>query len=221
MSRRSHRPGPAVVILDPMNGARPRDPDVALADALLHAAAQVIIEKGLGSFSIREVARRAGVSHAAPGYHFGDSTGLLTALATEGFVTLHHEISAAAEAESDPIARIRAIGRAYVRVAMTYPAHCEVIFRDDLVNADDQKLADAGFAAFAVLEGSVRALADAHNPQLDVFAASKLCWAAMQGLVQILPKLNTIEKGRGVAPTTADDTVATFTTTLVQGFVAR
>jgi hypothetical protein len=48
-----------------------------------------------------------------------------------------------------------------------------------------------------------------------------LCWAATQGLVQILPKLHSIEAARGLGPTTADETVATFTTNLVQGYLAR
>ena len=202
-----------------MQSKATRDPELGLADALRRAAAEVIIDRGLGAFSIREVARRAGVSHAAPGYHFGDSTGLLTALATEGFDTLHREVLAAAEAEPDPIDRLTAIGRAYVHVAMTFPAHCEVMFRDDLVHADDPALSAAGQRAFAVLEDAVCAIGVAHNPELNALDASKLCWAAMQGLVQLLPKLTLIDVSHGRSPGGADDTVASFTALLVCGLV--
>ena len=56
-----------------------------LAAALLAAAEAELAEKGVEAFSLRSVAKRAGVSHAAPAHHFGDATGVLTALATEGF----------------------------------------------------------------------------------------------------------------------------------------
>ncbi len=191
----------------------------ALPDALRAAAAAVIIERGLGAFSIREVARRAGVSHAAPGYHFGDSTGLLTALAVEGFENLRREMVDAASAEDDPVERLTAIGRAYVRVAQRFPAHCEVIFREDLVHADDPELNATGLAAFTVLRDTVQAIADAHNPTLDVLTAAELCWSTMQGLVQILPKLDRIDDKSGVATSEADERVAAFTTLLVHGLV--
>ena len=161
------------------------EPAIGLHDQLRAAAAQVIIDKGLGAFSIREVARRAGVSHAAPGYHFGDSRGLLTALAIEGFETLHREISIAAANENDPKQRLIAIGRAYVRVATTFPAHCEVMFREDLIDVDDAAYADAGLRAFRVLESTIGAIAAKHNPKLPIFDAATLCWTAMQGLVQL------------------------------------
>ena len=57
-----------------------------LPDALRAAAAEVITEKGVGGFSLREVARRAGVSHTAPAHHFGDTTGLLKVLMIAVFV---------------------------------------------------------------------------------------------------------------------------------------
>ena len=57
----------------------------ALREALLEAAEALIGERGLDGFSLREAARRVGVSPAAPQHHFGDARGLLTAIATAGF----------------------------------------------------------------------------------------------------------------------------------------
>jgi AcrR family transcriptional regulator len=73
-----------------------------LPNALRAAAVDVIAESGIGGFSLREVARRAGVSHNAPAHHFGDMTGLLTSLAVEGFVHLRDDTSAAIAASTTP-----------------------------------------------------------------------------------------------------------------------
>jgi hypothetical protein len=72
--------------------------------------------------------------------------GLLTSVAIEGFDTLYAETAEAASAFQDPVERLKAIGRAYVRVGVRYPAHCEVIFRDDVINADDERCRSRVFA---------------------------------------------------------------------------
>jgi AcrR family transcriptional regulator len=192
-----------------------------LPAALCRAAADVIVDKGLGSFSLREVARRAGVSHAAPGYHFGDMRGLLTALATQGLRALHRDMAAAAAAEDDPAARLTAIGRAYVRVALAYPAHCEVIWREDVIDPADARYQEAGMAAYGVLEDTIRAIAAEHNPELAVEDAARLSWSAMQGLVELRPKLARIDELGGGPAVPVDELVARFTTILVDGMAAR
>src|SRR6478735_2513832 len=97
-----------------------------LPEALRAAAVDVINEKGLSGFSLREVTRRAGVSHAAPAYHFHNAAGLLTSLAIEAFVQLRENLEAAVDGIDDPIERFVALGRGYVRAGRDYPAHCEV-----------------------------------------------------------------------------------------------
>ncbi|GGS34242.1 TetR/AcrR family transcriptional regulator [Actinokineospora fastidiosa] len=106
-----------------------------LRAALLAVAAEQIAAGGVDSVSLRELARRAGVSHAAPAHHFGDRRGLLTELAVEGFGLLADALAAA------PDLRERAI--AYVRFALAHPGHFEVMFRRDLLRPDDPRLADA------------------------------------------------------------------------------
>lgn len=198
----------------------PIDDEDGLRGLLCNAAAEVIIEKGLGSFSLREVARRAGVSHAAPGYHFGDLRGLLTALATQGLRVVGMEMMAAAEAEPDPVERLTAIGRAYVRIALAYPAHCQVVWREDLIDPDDVAYQEAGMTAYGVLEDTIRSLAELHNPELDIGDASKLCWSAMQGLVELGPKLSRLDADVHGQPVPPEELVARFTPLLVAGMTA-
>jgi AcrR family transcriptional regulator len=192
-----------------------------LPNALRHAAADVITEKGLGGFSLREVARRAGVSHAAPAHHFGDSRGLLTSLAIEAFAHLERATAAAAAAATDPVERLIAIGRAYVRVGIDHPAHCQILFRHDLVRGDDPAYHAAGAAAYRVLEDALADLAAELNPGLDLDHAAKLCWAAMQGLIVLRDNMVSLDADAGRDLTPIDDLVADLTELMITGFRER
>jgi AcrR family transcriptional regulator len=100
-----------------------------LRRALLTAAVQSIDETGPAALSLRDLARRAGVSHAAPAHHFGDKAGLLTAVAVEGYELLTGALTAAGD-------DILEMGVAYVRFAVRHRAHFEVMFRPDLYRAE-------------------------------------------------------------------------------------
>lgn len=192
-----------------------------LPNVLRASAVDVIASKGLHSFSLREVARRAGVSHAAPGYHFGDARGLLTSVAIEGFRTLYDELVRSGAGIDDPVERLKAIGRGYVRVATEHPAHCEVMFRDDVLDTDDAELTEAGLAAYAVLEDAVAAIAARHDPSLSVRVAARLCWSAMQGLVGLRGKFEYLDAGAGVPAASLDEYVDRFTELMVDGMVPQ
>jgi AcrR family transcriptional regulator len=192
-----------------------------LPNALRRAAVEVIAEKGLGGFSLREVARRAGVSHTAPAHHFGDMAGLLTSLAAEGFAHLAEETATAIAGIDDPAERMVALGQAYVRVGAQYPSHCEVMFRDDLLHDDDPDLEQWGWTAYGVLHGAVTALAEDEQLDLDVDAAARLCWSAMQGLLTLYPKFVHIDARYGATTPARDDLVVDFTETLVAGLRSR
>lgn len=131
-----------------------------LRRALLAAAAEAITENGVAALSMRDLARRAGVSHAAPTHHFGDKAGLLTALATEGFDLLGRALATSRLASNSFLE----MGVSYVRFAMTRRAHFEVMFRPDLYHADDPDLlaararsGDALYAAVADLPDGILA----------------------------------------------------------------
>src|SRR3954467_3060825 len=96
-----------------------------LRRVLLDCAIAAIAERGAAALSLRDVARRAGVSHAAPAHHFGDKAGVLTAIAIEGFEGRAAAPRAAADAGGDIVDG----GLAWIRFAIDHPAHYEVMFR--------------------------------------------------------------------------------------------
>ena len=123
-----------------------------LPRALVAGAVEVLAEVGPSALSLREVARRAGVSHAAPAHHFGDKAGLLTAVAADGFNRLADELEEAAD--------FLEVGVAYVRFAVSHEAHFGVMFRPELHRLDDPALVEAKARAAARLypaAGSVEA----------------------------------------------------------------
>ena len=119
-----------------------------LRRVLLAAAVEALDEQGPAAHSLRDLARRAGVSHAAPAHHFGDKTGLLTAVATEGYGVLADALRAASDAG------FLEVGVAYVRFAVTHRAHFSVMFRPELLRTDDAALVAARAATAALLYGS-------------------------------------------------------------------
>lgn len=171
-----------------------------LENTLRRVASDLIAERGVAGFSLREVARRAGVSHAAPGHHFGDASGLLTAVAIEGFTHLRDVTAAATAGVEDPDDRLAALGRAYVEVATTHPGHCAVAFRHDVLDNENPELLAAGEQAYGILVDAVQYAADNVNPALDVANTSRLCWAAMQGLIDIHLSMAIISEHRGEDP---------------------
>jgi AcrR family transcriptional regulator len=105
-----------------------------LRRALVDAAAALAAEKGLDGFSLREAARLAGVSHAAPYHHFEDKAALLAAVAEEGFIRFDaFQKESLQSASREPTAKFRALGKAYVHFAIQNPHYFRVMFRKDLV----------------------------------------------------------------------------------------
>jgi AcrR family transcriptional regulator len=188
-----------------------------LPNALRKAAADVIAERGLSGFSLREVARRAGVSHTAPAHHFGDVRGLLTSVAEEGFVLLHDDSEAAVAGVDDPVERLAALGEAYVGMARSHPAHCEVMFRTDLVDENDDGVTTCGLQAYGVLERTVQELIEAEQLDVGLDDATWLCWSAMQGLVVLEPKIKMVNALKGGPETSTADIVRRFTDLMVNG----
>ncbi|GAA1376943.1 TetR/AcrR family transcriptional regulator [Catellatospora chokoriensis] len=123
-----------------------------LRRTVLDAAVDAIGESGLDGWSLRELARRAGVSHAAPAHHFGDKAGLLTALAAEGF-----DLLAATLKQAGP--DFLEAGLAYVRFATEHPVHFGVMFQPKLYRADDDAVRQARERAGALLAQGARAVA--------------------------------------------------------------
>jgi len=125
---------------------------------LLAAAEAVVLARGVHGFTLREAARRAGVTPAAPAHQFGDARGLLTELAILGFREFATVLAAAdAEGGSDPAQRLQEQGQAYVRFALDRPARFQLMFSRGVYNEENPELKEVAGAAYAVLEGAVRA----------------------------------------------------------------
>jgi len=144
-----------------------------LRAAILTEAARQVAERGADRVSLRELARGAGVSHAAPAHHFTDRRGLFTALAAEGFRRL-----AAVLAEARP--RFIDAALAYVRFAIEHPGHYEVMFDKSLLNTSDAELSAAEAAAGAELSRGVATLRDP-NAQADPGGAELAAWSLVHG----------------------------------------
>jgi len=106
---------------------------------LIDAALELIAERGPNAVSLRDLARAAGVSHAAPAHHFGDKAGLFTAIATQGQRLLADRLAADLATGQD----LRRLGASYVRFAAEHPSHFEVMYRQDLCHPDDPELTAA------------------------------------------------------------------------------
>lgn len=174
-----------------------------LVNTFRRVAADLLAERGVAGFSLREASRRAGVSHTAATHHFGDVAGLLTAVAIEGFEILAAETAAAAS-HPDPVEAMAAMGQAYVRVGVRHPGHCAVMFGTDVIDATDPAWQRAADAAHAVLLATVQRVADERNPSLDVAVAASTCWAAVQGLLALQPVITLKAVGPDEVPPTLE-----------------
>ncbi len=159
-----------------------------LRRTLLDAALALVAQAGPGALSLRELAREAGVSHAAPYRHFASREALLVALATEGFLGLGAAMAASAAGEGNPIYRLRAMGVAYVAYAVSHPGHFRVMFGGEVHGrAEDPELARAGGPT---LQALIDAVADAQRAgQLRAGDPRQLAlpaWSMVHGLAMLL-----------------------------------
>ncbi|MGW3581556.1 TetR/AcrR family transcriptional regulator [Streptomyces rubiginosohelvolus] len=161
-----------------------------LRRAILTAALDVIAAEGPAALSLRDLARRAGVSHAAPAHHFKDRTGLLTAVAAEGYALFADALAGAPD--------LRERGVAYVRFAATHPAHFQVMFQPDLHRADDPDLLAARARATEALRSGVAGLSPAGRG--DDQLAGVAAWSLAHGFATLLLSGNLADAMAGRDP---------------------
>ena len=149
-----------------------------LRAALLAAGEAELTERGVEGFSLRSVAKRAGVSHAAPAHHFGDVQGLLTALAAEGFRRFQATLDARETGADDARERAVRAGLGYMEFAEARPALFRLIFSSKKPDFASPDMAEAAEAAYDHLVGLIRALGGEAS---DVMAL----WAMSHGLADL------------------------------------
>ena len=156
-----------------------------LAPSLREAARAILEEEGLDALSLRSVARRAGVSHAAPYRHYASREALLADVASDGLMQLRAELAQAAAAPGDRGERVVHIGGAYLRFASRHAGLLRLMFGSELPNRADFP----GLAEATTLIGEDIGVA------LGDPAAGLAAWAAMHGLALLILE-NVIDLGQ-------------------------
>ncbi|MFP5327971.1 MAG: TetR/AcrR family transcriptional regulator [Acidimicrobiia bacterium] len=155
-------------------------------ERLLAAARAILDERGLEGLSLREIAKRAEVSHAAPARHFPNLASLLAAVAAEGFVELRKSVEEHVSDVTDTRGRIAAAGRGYVAFALANPGVFGLMFRPERYDTADPAYVECGLAAFQQL---VDLVADAQRDGWrDTHAAldvATVVWSAVHGMTQL------------------------------------
>lgn len=155
--------------------------------ALIEAAEQLLFEQGVDAFSLRAAARRAGVSPAAPAYHFGDAAGLLTEVAILGFEELtRYLIEWTDKGGSQPIARLRSQGQGYIHFAYANRARFQLMFRKDKLRQTAQ-LTAASKETFSHLQSAVCRAANIDEKDIDakILASVLASWSIVHGFAYL------------------------------------
>ena len=158
-----------------------------LRNALLEAVGEIIEERGIGAVSLREAARRAGVSHSAPAHHFGDKMGMLTAFAGRGFAEFGRRMQEAADEVADEgfQAQLRAIGIEYLRFAVERRPYFEVMFRSEMHDNADPDLESISHDSFGVLMSVVEAMGPEELDGAEPMHVAMSAWATVHGLATL------------------------------------
>jgi AcrR family transcriptional regulator len=168
--------------------ARRREPE-PLPERLVEAVEKILEEDGLVGLSLREVARRAGVTHGAPLRHFPSFATLLAEVAARGFRTLAAAVESAAAsvpAGGGATARLEAAARAYLACAIERPERFALMFRPELLDPTHEGFAREGRAAFDGLVRQVRGAQDAGwRTDADARVLAGSLWASIHGFASL------------------------------------
>jgi AcrR family transcriptional regulator len=161
-----------------------------LPAALVQTARRLLADQGPGGLSLREVARRAGVSHQAPYRHFPDKEALLAALAARGFQMLARSVQRAIEAHpDDAVEQLVAAGAAYVEQGLREPALYRLMFGGEAsrLTPHHAQLADDSQHAFGQLVGIIeRGQAAGEFRRGDAVNLAEAAWCHVHGLTSLV-----------------------------------
>jgi len=167
-----------------------------LNEALVVAAMRLIEERGGAEFTLRELARELGVTHAATYHHFKDKDDLLATVAARGFAELTERVRAARDSDvcTDPEHCLSVMAEAYVRFAVEYPARFRVMYSRKFTGASDQE--DAAHATGPLRDDLLQIVL--HGQRDGVFTDGdpeelvSLMWSLVHGLA-VLMSTNALE----------------------------
>jgi AcrR family transcriptional regulator len=158
-----------------------------LRQALLEAARDLVNQAGVEKLTLREVARRAGVTTGAPYHHFADKAELVYALARQSLEELDHASQAALQGIGEPREQLRAIGVAYVLYAVDHPAEFRLMFRPEMgapFDFADPETAPVFRILLRVVSACRTAAGIPGNDGIDAAAIS--AWSLVHGLASLL-----------------------------------
>lgn len=157
-----------------------------LRNALLRAAEGLIGEVGPRAFTLREVARRAGVSHNAPYRHFASRNDLLLAVADEGTGHLQHAMTLRMESGTTARERLVLCGCGYVEFALRYPQHFMVMFDVAELRHEKRDVTRNSSAAFQVLVDAISFAQQAGAlPGSDPLPHALTAWSMVHGIAKL------------------------------------
>ena len=158
-----------------------------LRNALIEGAGRVLVEKGTCGFSLREVAKVTGVSHAAPYRHFRDKAALLQALTQAGFEQLSLAIRTAADGKPhNPEQKLIEAGVAYVRLAVQNPEITRLMFGGTAGSQDDSARPDASVTGYESLLDIIReGVEQGSFRQRPPQELALVAWTSMHGLAML------------------------------------
>lgn len=160
--------------------------EAGLRARLVDVGVGLVTREGLQALSLREIARRAGVSHGAPRRYFPTHLALLSAIARHGFEDLAaraREAVAAGRPDADARAQLMVFGRVYLDFARTDRGMYELMFRHDLLESNELGLRETSLPLFAALVDLVTRARPRSGAEPAVVAAA--LWANLHGIAQL------------------------------------
>ncbi|MFE4520289.1 TetR/AcrR family transcriptional regulator [Kitasatospora sp. NPDC056783] len=170
---------------------------------LVTAGVELVADGGVQALGLREIARRAGVSHGAPRRYFPAHRELLAAVARQGFGRLTDTLAGtdalAAATDADARSRLDALARAYLGFAAANPGMFELMFRHDLLEGSGVELRRTTLPLFRTF---VALVSEVHPDSDDPAAATAALWSNLHGLAQLRTwgSLRLITGGDSVEP---------------------
>ncbi|WP_373315064.1 TetR/AcrR family transcriptional regulator [Streptomyces lanatus] len=159
-----------------------RESDTGLRDRLVDVGVELVAREGVQALTLREIARRAGVSHGAPRRYFPTHLELLSAIARRGFDELAARAAAAeAGGEGTARARVGALARVYLEFALEKRGMYELMFRHDLLESGHLGLRDSSLPLF----GRLVQLVGRVRPDADARLVAGALWAGLHGIAQL------------------------------------
>ncbi|MFI5796680.1 TetR/AcrR family transcriptional regulator [Streptomyces sp. NPDC051677] len=172
-------------------------PDQDLRTRLVDVGVDLVSREGVGALTLREIARRAGVSHGAPRRYFPTHLELLSAIAHRGFTDLGVRVTAGrarGDASADPRGQVAELAGVYLEFALENPGMYELMFRHDLLESGHLRLRDTSLPLFGVLVD----LIGRARPDSDARAVAGALWANLHGIAQLW-RWGSLQLATGVA----------------------